>query len=101
MRTAENARSERMSYKDYPLSMDTSPEAEAFLFAELAKKSAAEKIQMIGQASAAMKTMAMIGLRQRNPEATEHELKIKFVELYYGQDLASEIAENLDRRSRK
>ncbi len=84
-----------MSYKDYPLSMDTSPEAEAFLFEQLAKKSTADKVRMVGQASATMRTMAMIGLRQRNPEATEQELKIKFVELFYGPALASEIAKRL------
>ncbi len=84
-----------MSYQDYPLSMDTSPEAEAFLFEELAKKSSADKVRMIGQASATMRKMAMIGLRQRNPDATERELKIKFIELLYGSALASEFAKRL------
>jgi hypothetical protein len=83
------------SSKDYQLSADTSPEAEAFLFEQLAKKSAAQKLEMIGQASATMRTLAMIGLRERNAEATEQELKIRLVESWYGAALASEAAERL------
>lgn len=86
------------SYKDFPLSADTTPDAEAFLFEQLAKRSAAEKVRMIGQATATMRTLAMIGLRERNPKATEQELRIKFVELFYGPAAASEIAKRLRAR---
>jgi hypothetical protein len=42
-----------------------------------------------------MRKMAMIGLRQRNPDASERELKIKFVELLYGSALAADFAKRL------
>lgn len=70
-------------------------DAEAFLFQQLAKKSTAEKLRMIEQASSTMRNLAMIGLRERNPEATELELKIKFVDLLYGPVAAADVAKRL------
>jgi len=84
------------SYRDYPISPDTSPEAEKVLFDLLAKKSAAEKLEMVCQMSATMRTLAMSGLRDRHPNDTELELKIRLAELLYGADIAAKIAEKLN-----
>lgn len=83
------------SYKDYRLSSDTTPEAEELLFELLAKKSPAEKLQMVCQSSATMRTLAMSGLRERYPQDTNFQLKIRLAELLYGADAAKEIAVRL------
>lgn len=41
-----------MSYKDYRISSDTSPEAQQLIFELLAKKSAVEKLHMVAQMNA-------------------------------------------------
>lgn len=83
------------SYKDYRLSSDTTPEAEALIFKLLAKKTAAEKLQMMSRMSVAVRGLAMSGLRERHPGATDLELKVRLVELLYGADLARDIAGKL------
>lgn len=83
------------SYKDYRLSSDTMPEAEELLFGLLGKKSPAEKLQMVCQSSATMRTLAMSGLRERYPQDTKPQLKIRLAELLYGAAVASEIAARL------
>lgn len=83
------------SYKDYSLSPDTTPEAESLLFELLAKKSPAEKVEMVGQMSATMRTLAVSGLRDRYPAACETELKVNLAQLLYGDDIAERIGERL------
>jgi len=83
------------SYKDYRLSADTSPEAEEVLFALLGKKSSAEKLHMVSQMIATVRTLAMSGLRQRYPNESDLQLKIRLAELLYGADAAEKIAQRL------
>jgi hypothetical protein len=83
-------------YRDYPLSADTTPEAEAFLFQLLAKKSPAEKLQMVGRMNASVRELAMSGLRERHPQDSELQLKIRLAELLYGKQLADAIAQRLN-----
>lgn len=83
------------SYKDYRLSSDTTPEAEELFFELLAKKSSAEKLRMLCQTSATMRTLAMSGLRERYPQDDDLQLKIRLAELFYGADVADEIAAKL------
>lgn len=84
-----------MSYKDYKLSSDTTPAAEELIFKLLAKKSAAERLQMVCQTSAAMRALAMNGLRQRYPQDSEAQLKVRLAELLYGAEVAAAVAERL------
>jgi len=88
------------SYKDYPLSADTTPESERLYFELLAKKTPAEKMRMVCQMSATMCTLAMSGLRSRHPTDTEAQLKIRLAELLYGAEIAHEIAERLKNSAR-
>lgn len=84
-----------MSYKDYLLSRDTPPEVEKLLFELLSKKSSAEKVRMICDATSAGRTLAMSGLRARHPNDTAEQLKVRFAELLYGKDAAEQIAQRL------
>lgn len=85
------------SYKDYRLSSDTTPEAEVLLFELLGKKSPAEKLQMVGRISATVRTLATSGLRERYPDDSDRQLKIRLVELLYGADVAEKMAERLNK----
>jgi len=68
------------SFRDYPLSRDTSPEAEKVLFQLLARKTPAEKVKMVSQMSATMRTLALSGSRSRHADETELQLKIRLAE---------------------
>jgi hypothetical protein len=43
---------------------------------------------MVGQLNAAVRTIALAGLRQRYPDAGEHELRLRLAALLLGEDLA-------------
>ncbi len=83
------------SYKDYRLSFDTTPEAEDLIFKLLDKRSPAERLQMVSQMNATVRTLAMSGLRERYPHDTDAQLRIRLVELLYGVDIADEFAKKL------
>ena len=82
-------------YKDYRLSPDTSEEAERLYFELLRKKSVAEKLQMVSEMNATVRTLTMSGLRERFPDATEQQLKIKLAELLHGKEFADVLASRL------
>ncbi len=83
------------SYKDYRLSSDTTPEAERLFFELLGQKSPAERLQMVCQTSSTMRVLTMTGLRQRYPQETDGQLKVRLAELLYGADVAHKIADRL------
>lgn len=83
------------NFKDYRLSSDTTAEAEELIFELLSKKSPAEKLQMVCDTSAMVRTLTMSGLRERYPHETDMQLKIRLTELLYGADVAAEIAKKL------
>jgi len=70
---------------------DTTPQAEAKLIELLRQKSSLEKLRMVNQLNAGVRTLAMSGLRLRFPGATEQELKYKFAELRLGPELARKV----------
>ena len=86
-----------MSYKDYPISADTTPEAEAVLFDLLAKKTPAEKLQMVSRMNATVRALALSGLRERHPYEDAAQLKIRLAELLYGSAVASELTRKFQR----
>jgi hypothetical protein len=81
-----------MSYKDYPLSADTTPEAEQVLFDLLGKKTPAEKLQMVSRMNSTVRSLARAGLRARYPSENDLQLKFRLAELLYGIDVANKIA---------
>lgn len=82
--------------KDDTLLRDTSPETEALLIQLLAKKSPAEKLQMVSKMNATVRSLAMSGLRERHPAESDLQLKVRLAELLYGSDIAKIIAERLN-----
>jgi hypothetical protein len=70
---------------------DTSPAAEAKLIELLRQKSPAEKVRMVNQLNAGLRTVAMSGLRLRFPDAKEAELKRRLADLLLGPELAERV----------
>ena len=82
------------TYRDFPLSADTSPDVEKQLFELLQKKTPEEKLRMVSKMTATTRALAMTGLRARFPAESEDELELRLVELLYGSELALKVKQN-------
>ena len=67
---------------------DTPPEIEAILMERMRKMSGLEKWRMVAELNAAVRAMALAGLRQRHPNASEAELRRRLAGLLLGEELA-------------
>ncbi len=67
---------------------DTSPEAEAVLVALLRQAAPWRKWEMVGEMNAAVRLLALEGLRRRFPQAGEAELRRRLADLLLGPALA-------------
>lgn len=72
----------------HPNLTDTHPEVERVLNEMLREVHAWRKLEMMGQLNATARHLAMEGLRERYPEATEAELKRRMADLLLGHELA-------------
>ena len=70
---------------------DTSPEAQAVLIALLREAPAWRKLRALGQLNAMAKVLALSGLRERYPQATEPELQRRLADRVLGRELAAEV----------
>ena len=70
---------------------DTSPEAEAVLIELLRAMPSWRKLQMMNRLNCRLRTLAMSGLRQRFPDATDEELFWRLAELRLGSVLATRV----------
>lgn len=68
---------------------DTSPEAEAVLIELFRQAPGCRKLEMVGELYATTKVLAMGGLRERHPHASEVELRRRLAGLLLGEDLAT------------
>ncbi len=68
---------------------DTSPEAEAVLIELFRQAPGWRKLEMVGELFATTKLLAMGGLRERHPQASEEELRRRLAGLLLGEDLAT------------
>ena len=70
---------------------DTHPEAEAILIDLLRKAPSWRKLEMVGQLNEAVKTMMLIGLRERYPEDSPARLHRRMADLLLGPELAARV----------
>ena len=80
---------------------DTTPEAEAVLVSLLRQASPWRKLRMVGQLNQAVRTLALAGLRQRHPRASEAELQRRLADLLLGADLATQVYGPLNTAEKK
>jgi len=73
------------------LSADTNPKAEQVQIELLRRTPAWRKIQMVAELNETIKTLALNGLRQRNPNASEGQLRRMLADLILGETLAAQV----------
>jgi len=69
-------------------SMDTSPEARAVMVQLLRQMTPERKIERVAALNRMTRGLAMAGLRERHPHASEEELRLRLAALLLGPDLA-------------
>jgi len=79
-------------------SPDTSPEAERVMIELLRSASPSRKFQMIEGNQRLVRTMAMMGLRERHPAETEGQLRRRLADLLLGAELAAKAYGPLEQR---
>lgn len=76
---------------------DTTPAAEAKLIELLRLKTPQEKLRMVNQLNAGVRTVTMSGLKLRFPDADGKELKLKLAEMLLGPERARTVYETESR----
>ena len=71
--------------------LDTTPEAEAILIKLLRAKPPTRRLEEAISASNRVAEQCKAAIRRRNPELSEDEVRLRFIELNYGQDLAESV----------
>jgi hypothetical protein len=79
-------------------SADTDPEAEAVQLELLRRAGPARRAQMALNLSALVIGLARRAIRASDPGLSELEVRLRFVELHYGSELASEVRAYLASR---
>ena len=74
-----------------PLFSDTRPEAEAMLIELLRNAPPWRKLHMVSQLNARVRSLAVTGLRQRHPQASEAEIRRRLADLLLGSSLAETV----------
>jgi len=82
--------------------LDTSPEAWAVFLDIQRRMTPGEKIARVFELSALVKAMAVAGLRQRYPEASEEEIRMRAIRQRLGNELFEKVYGDsaVDRASR-
>ena len=67
---------------------DTHPKMEALQIQLLRQATPTRKMEMLAQLNASARTLALMGLRSRYPQASEAELRRRLADLLLGEELA-------------
>jgi len=73
------------------LSSDTHPKMEALQIQLLRQATPLRKMEMLAQLNASARTLALMGLRSRYPQAGEAELRRRLAGLLLGEELARKV----------
>lgn len=68
-------------------SLDTSSEAERILVEHYRRLSFTEKVRIIEDLNRMTEDLALVGILERHPSATEEEQRLRLAALKYGRDL--------------
>ena len=70
---------------------DTHPKMEALQIQLWRQSSPARKMEMLAQLNASARTLALMGLRSRYPQASQAELRRRLADLLLGEELAGKV----------
>ena len=79
------------------VSSDTSPEADRMQIELLRRATPARRGALAMSLSATVVELARRALRQQDPQASDEELQLRFVELHYGHEIAAGLRVFLQR----
>ena len=79
-------------------SEDTSPEIERVQIELLRKMSPARKFNLVRSMTRTMIQASRANIQAMHPDADENELRLLFIELYYGKELADRVRIDIERR---
>ena len=77
---------------------DTDAEAHAIQLDAMRRMPPLERIQKALRLSAEVKQMSMDAIRRRHPDMDDSEVRLKYIELTYGPDLAGKVRADLEGR---
>lgn len=80
-------------------STDTHPKAEAVQIELLRKASPSKRFALMRRLSEQTISLAKRAIRRANPDASEQELNLIFVEIHYGRELAQRLRAYLEGRA--
>lgn len=72
-------------------SLDTSPSADARYHELLRRMSPEKRLEAAMRLSAAVRELALAGIRQRHPQAVEQELRVRLTVRLYGRACAEKL----------
>ena len=81
-------------------SRDTHPDAEAVQIELLRSASVSRRLALMRALSADVITRSRRAIRRRHPDESELEIRLRFVALHYGDELARRVRDDLARRAR-
>lgn len=79
-------------------SEDTSPEIERVQIELIRKMSPAKKFMLVRSMTQTMIQASRANIQALHPDADESELRLLFIELYYGKELAQRVRMDSERR---
>jgi len=82
-----------------PYTTDTSQDAQAVQLDLWRSMSSQQRIQKVTMLSTRLRNMSFDAIRRRHPEFSEDQVRLKFIELTYGEELALEVAAHLREKS--
>lgn len=77
---------------------DTSPQAEKVQIELLRKSTVAERFAKVRALTARTVRLSKRAIARANPDLSPEELKLKFIELHYGNGLGERVRHYLDNR---
>ena len=75
-----------------PYTTDTSQDADAVQLELWRVMSGQQRIQKVLALSSRLRDMAFDAIRRRHPEFSENQVRLKFIELTYGEELAAAVS---------
>ena len=81
-----------------PYTTDTSDDAWAVQLDGLRSMPPAERIEKMCKLSTNLRRMAMAAIQRRHPQFGPPEIRMKFIELTYGKELADSVRKQLRER---
>lgn len=77
---------------------DTHPDAQRVQIELLRKLSVAERFEKVRALTARTVGLSKRAIARANPDLSPEEVKLKFIELHYGRDLAERVRQYLESR---